>query len=87
MKTKFNRQTDETEIKNEVPKTKNTVTQALINARKASDLTQKQLSIKTGINQSDISKIENGNANPSISTLKRLANAMGMKLKIEFIPD
>ena len=87
MKTKFNRQTDETEIKNEVPKTKNTVTQALINARKASGLTQKQLSIKTGINQSDISKIENGNANPSISTLKRLANAMGMKLKIEFIPD
>ena len=87
MKTKFNRQTDETEIKNEVPKTKNTVTQALINARKASDLTQKQLSIKTGINQSDISKIENGNANPSISTLKRLANAMDMKLKIEFIPD
>ena len=87
MKTKFNRQTDETEIKNEVPKTKNTVTQALINARKASGLTQKQLSIKTGINQSDISKIENGNANPSISTLKRLANAMDMKLKIEFIPD
>lgn len=87
MKTKFNEQINETEIKNEVPKTKSTVTQALINARKASGLTQKQLSIKTGINQSDISKIENGNANPSIRTLKRLANAMSMKLKIEFIPD
>ena len=62
------------------------ITQALINARKTSGLTQKQLPIKTGINQSDISKIENGNANPSIRTLKRLSDAMDMKLKVEFIP-
>ena len=63
-----------------------TIIQTLIDARKSSGLTQKQLSEKTGITQPDISKLENGNANPSIHTLKRLANAMGMKLKVEFIP-
>ena len=63
-----------------------TIIQTLIDARKSSGLTQKQLSEKTGITQSDISKLENGNANPSIRTLKRLSNAMGMKLKVEFLP-
>ena len=62
------------------------IIKSFINARKLSGLTQKQLSEKTGITQPDISKIENGNANPSIRTLKRLADAMGMKLKIEFLP-
>lgn len=51
-----------------------------------SGLTQKQLSDKTGITQSDIRKIESGNANPSLRTLQRLATGMGMKMKIEFTP-
>ena len=63
-----------------------TIIQTFIDARKLSGLTQKQLSEKTGITQPDISKLENGNANPSIRTLKRLSNAMGMKLKVEFLP-
>ena len=41
---------------------------------------------RTGINQADISKLENGTRNPSVSLLKRLAEGMGMVLKIEFIP-
>ena len=52
--------------------------------RKAKGLTQKELSEITGIAQGDISKLENGNANPSVRTLQRLAAGMGMKLKIEF---
>lgn len=63
-----------------------TIIQAFIDARKFSGLTQKQLSEKTGITQPDISKLERGNANPSIRTLKRLADGMGMKLKLEFLP-
>ena len=51
------------------------IIQAFINTRKFPGLTQKQLSEKTGITQPDISKLENGNTNPSIRTLKRLANA------------
>ena len=50
-------------------------------------LTQKELSARTGIAQSDISKLECGNANPSIRTLQRLALAMGMTLHIEFRPN
>lgn len=60
------------------------IIQALIDARKASGFTQKELSERSGIAQSDISKLENGNANPSIRTLQRLAAAMGRTLKIEF---
>ena len=62
------------------------VMQAMIDARKSAGLTQKQFSEKTGITQADISKLESGNANPSLRTLQRLASGMGMKVKIEFQP-
>ncbi|MBQ5490595.1 MAG: helix-turn-helix transcriptional regulator [Treponema sp.] len=60
------------------------IIQAMIDARKESGLTQKQLAEKTGINQADISKLERGNANPSLRTLKRLAAGMGRTLRVEF---
>ena len=56
----------------------------LIKARDLAGMTQKQLAESTGIYQADISKIERGLANPSLSTLKRLADGMGLKLRIEF---
>lgn len=62
------------------------IIQAMIDARKASGLTQKQLSERTGIAQADISKLESGNANPSLRTQQRLAAGMGMQVKIEFLP-
>lgn len=62
------------------------IIQAMIDARKASGMTQKELAEKTGIAQSDISKLENGSANPSLRTLRRLAAGMGMQLKLEFVP-
>lgn len=62
-----------------------TIIKAMIDARKDSGMTQKELSEKTGINQADISKLENGTANPSLRTLQRLANGMGMVLKLEFV--
>ena len=62
------------------------IIQALIEARRASGMTQKELADRTGIAQADISKLENGNANPSLRTLQRLADGMGMRLKLEFVP-
>ena len=62
------------------------VIRAIIDARTNQNLTQKQLSEKTGINQADISKLENGTRNTNINILKRLADGMDMILKIEFIP-
>ena len=48
-------------------------------------LTQQELAARTGINRSDISKIENGNANHSLKTMKRLAAAMGKRVHISFV--
>ena len=62
------------------------IVQVLIDARKKNHLTQKELSLKTGINQADISKLENGNANPTIALLQRLAEGMDMAIKLEFVP-
>lgn len=62
------------------------VIRAMINARTSQNLTQKELAERTGINQADISKLENGTRNPSIKLLKRLAEGMDMVLKIEFVP-
>lgn len=62
------------------------VIRALVNARNSQNITQKELAERTGINQADISKLENGTRNPSVNLLKRLADGMGMVLKIEFVP-
>ena len=60
------------------------IIQAMITARQKTGMTQKQLAERTGIHQSDISKLERGNGNPSLRTLIRLAEGLGMKLKVEF---
>lgn len=62
------------------------IIQAIIDARQASGMTQKELAEKTGITQADISRLESGSANPSLKTLQRLADGMGMRLKLEFLP-
>ena len=62
------------------------IIRAMIDARTAQHLTQKELAERTGINQADISKLENGTRNPTINLLKRLAEGMDMTLKIEFMP-
>lgn len=61
------------------------IIQAMISARVNQNLTQKELSERTGITQADISRIENGTRNPSLSMVKRLAEGLGMQLKLEFI--
>ena len=62
------------------------VIRAIVDARTSQNMTQKELAERTGINQADISKLENGTRNPSVNLLKRLADGMGMALKIDFIP-
>lgn len=62
------------------------VIRAMIDTRISQNLTQNDLAKRTGINQADISKLENGTRNPSLKMLKRLAAGMGMQLKIDFVP-
>ena len=57
----------------------------LLLARESANITQKELAEKTGIYQADISKLERGLGNPSLSTLKRLADGLDMELRIDFI--
>ena len=49
-------------------------------------ITQKELAERTGITQADISRIENGTRNPSLAMVKRIAEGLGMRLKLEFVP-
>ena len=56
----------------------------VISARSTANLTQKQLAQRSGVSQANISKIENGNYQPSLSTLKRIAGALGKRLVVSF---
>ena len=62
------------------------IMRAIVEGRDEQALTQKQLSEMTGITQADISRFENGTGNPSLRTLKRMAEGLGMSLKVEFVP-
>ena len=56
----------------------------IIAARLEQNLTQKELAERTGIRQSNISRIENGNCSPTIATLQQIAAGVGKTLHIEF---
>ena len=60
---------------------------AMLQGREEQNLSQRQLADRTGVTQSDISKIESGEANPTLETLKKLAKGLGMNLSISFTPD
>ena len=57
---------------------------AIIAARLEQNLTQAELARKTGIRQSNISRIENGNCSPTVATLQQIAAGLGKTLHIEF---
>lgn len=59
------------------------VISALIRARIAKGLTQKELAQKIGTKQSAIARLESGNSNPSLSFLEKVASAIGNKLIIQ----
>lgn len=58
---------------------------AIIEARQEKNISQQELADATGIDRADISKIENGNANPSLKTIKRVAEGLGKKVEIRFV--
>lgn len=60
------------------------IARALVQVRREKHITQQQLAEKTGIAQADISRLENGNSNPSLRTLQRLADGLGMKIEVGF---
>lgn len=59
---------------------------ALVDARARAGMTQRDLAKKSGVAQGDISVLESGKTNPKFNTLCKLADAMGMKIKVTFVP-
>lgn len=59
---------------------------AVVDARIERNLTQQELSKLTGVAQSDISRLESCEGNPSLKTLIRIAEGMDMRLQVSFVP-
>ena len=57
----------------------------VLKARNEQNLTQSDLAKRTGLRQSNISRIENGQAMPSITTLSKIAHGLGKQLQIKFV--
>ena len=58
---------------------------AVAAARARKGVSQKELATAAGIDQSDLSKIERGAANPSVLTLGRIAEALNGQLSITIV--
>ena len=57
----------------------------VLKARSEQNLTQSELAERTGIRQSNISRIESGSNSPTVATLQQIAKGMGKELHIEFV--
>lgn len=56
--------------------------QILLDARKASGMTQSELAAKIGTDKSYISRVERGLTIPSISTFYRIVSAIGLTVEL-----
>lgn len=56
----------------------------IIRTRNEAGMTQKDLAERTGIRQSNISRIESGSSSPRIDTLRKIAEGLGKQLVVQF---
>jgi len=61
------------------------IIEEIITARKEKNLTQKGLAELIGTRQSNISRLESGNYNPSLDLLIKIAQAMDKKLEVRIV--
>ncbi len=73
----FRKEWEDSEVENQLAR-------KLIEVRLKRNMSQRDLAAKADTTQAVISRIEAMNSNPSIGLLKRLAEALGTKLKIGF---
>jgi len=62
------------------------IARAIIDARIKKKFSQEELAKRMKTGQAVVSRLEGANASPSLSLLKRLAEALNLKLEIRFIP-
>ena len=61
------------------------IIEEIILARRQKNLTQKDLAELIGTKQSNISRLESGNYNPTLDFLQKVASAIGKKLEVRII--
>jgi transcriptional regulator with XRE-family HTH domain len=65
--------------------TVNKIGKIIKNRRKELNLELKDLQDYSGVNYASISDIENGKSNPTIKTLEKLLDVLGMQINIEVV--
>jgi predicted transcriptional regulator len=61
------------------------IIEEIIMARQEKNLTQKELAELVGTKQSNISRLESGNYNPTLDFLNKIARAIGKELEIRIV--
>jgi transcriptional regulator with XRE-family HTH domain len=79
---------DDPLLKNELEKLepKYQIIRQIIELRLQKNLTQKQLAERIKDKQSNIARLENGNINPSIEKLIKIADGLNADIEVKFIP-
>jgi len=75
------------EVKNELKmnEAEYRIIEEIIMARKEKNLTQRDLAELIGTKQSNISRLESGNYNPSLDLLNRIALVVGKELEVRMV--
>jgi DNA-binding XRE family transcriptional regulator len=61
------------------------IIEEIIMARQEKHLTQKELAELIGTKQSNISRLESGNYNPTLDLLNKIAQAVGKELQVRIV--
>lgn len=61
------------------------VARSIVEARMREGLTQQELARRSGMMPANLCRLENGNGNPSVATLSKIASGLGCKLEIRFV--
>ena len=68
------------------PPSSDPIAAAILRARTAADLTQTQLAERLKTDQGNIARLERGRSHPTVATLRRIAEATGHSLVVDFHP-
>ena len=60
------------------------IVRAIVEARAKKNISQEELAKRMGTGQAVISRLESANASPSLSLIKRLAEALNLKVELRF---
>lgn len=61
------------------------VMRQIVEARKDAGMTQAELAEACGMKPANLCRLENGNGNPSVATLSKIAQGLGRRLEISFV--